>query len=87
MFELQLTPHAIVELEAEEEVEGEAQAGSIGDGMEWGSVVLGVCERDCVVGSGGGDDDDDDEDGVVRYYEEWVGVQWEELVARPSGGR
>jgi pre-rRNA-processing protein TSR4 len=57
-FELQLTPQAIMELEAEEEgVEG----------MEWGTVILGVCGKDC-----GG------ERGVVESFEEWVGVQWEE---------
>ena len=58
VFELQLTPQTIAELEVEEE-------GL--EGMEWGSVLLGVCGMDC-----GG------EDGGVRYVEEWVGVQWEE---------
>jgi len=83
VFELQLTPHAIVELEAEEE----GAATGAGDGMEWGTVVLGVCERDCY-GRAGADGGDDDEDGgAVRYYEEWVGVQWEELVVRAVGGR
>jgi pre-rRNA-processing protein TSR4 len=62
VFELQLTPHAIVELEAEEEVL---------DGMEWGTVILGVCGVDCVVEREGG--------GRVAYLEEWVGVQWEEV--------
>lgn len=38
VFELQLTPHAISELEAGEE--------GI-DGMEWEIVVLGVCGKDC----------------------------------------
>jgi len=65
VFELQLTPHAITELEAEElSVEG---------GMDWGTVIVGVCERDCLpVGVG---------DGEVGYVEEWAGVQWEELRA------
>ena len=62
VFEVQLTPHAIMELESEE-------AGL--DGMEWGTVVVGVCEKDCnekgVEGTG------------VGYVEEWAGVQWEEL--------
>lgn len=45
------------------------------EGMEWGTVVLGVCAGDCQVGGikvgeGGG----------VGYVEEWVGVQWEERV-------
>lgn len=61
VFELQLVPHAIAELEVEEE-------GL--EGMEWGTVLLGVCERDC--GQRGV------EDGDVGWVEEWVGVQWEE---------
>lgn len=37
-FELQLTPHAIDELEAEDiSVEG----------MDWGTVILATCKRDC----------------------------------------
>jgi pre-rRNA-processing protein TSR4 len=39
--------------------------------MEWGTVIVGVCERDCSprhVGTG-----------EVGYLEEWAGVQWEEL--------
>ncbi|MCJ1367189.1 hypothetical protein MMC16_006321 [Acarospora aff. strigata] len=70
VFEVQLTPHAIVELEAED-----LELGM--EGMEWGTVILGVCERDCQVqgiGRGG-----------VGYVEEWVGVQWEEQV-NGSGG-
>jgi pre-rRNA-processing protein TSR4 len=61
VFEVQLTPHAIMELEREE---------SGLDGMEWGTIIFGVCEKDCLqkgVNSG------------VGYVEEWVGVQWEEL--------
>jgi pre-rRNA-processing protein TSR4 len=61
VFEVQLTPHAITELEREE----------IGfDGMDWGTVILCVCERDC------------QQEGVdigAGYVEEWAGVQWEEL--------
>ena len=63
-FELQLTPQAIAELEAEE----------MGlEGMDWGTVIVGVCERDCQVAGVA--------DGEVGYHEEWVGVQWEELVS------
>lgn len=62
VFELQLMPQAIAELEVEDE--GLA-------GMEWGSVVLGVCGGDC---------GDQRGEGWV-WKEEWVGVQWEE-----SGG-
>ncbi|PBP19722.1 MAP kinase kinase kinase [Diplocarpon rosae] len=38
VFEVQLTPHVIMELEKEET--------SI-DGMEWGTIIVGVCEKDC----------------------------------------
>jgi len=58
VFEVQLTPHAIMELEKEEE-------GF--DGMEWGTIIVGVCEKDC------------GKEGEVSYFEEWAGVQWEEL--------
>ncbi|KAL6815946.1 hypothetical protein GGI42DRAFT_312665 [Trichoderma sp. SZMC 28013] len=61
-FEVQLTPNAITELEEDDL--------SL-DGMEWGTIIVGVCERDCslrhtVVEEAG-------------YLEEWAGVQWEEL--------
>ncbi|KAJ9655675.1 hypothetical protein H2201_008755 [Coniosporium apollinis] len=60
VFELQLVPQAIAELETEE----------VGvEGMEWGTVILGVCARDCCP--------KDVEEGQVGYLEEWVGVQWE----------
>ncbi|KAH7085397.1 programmed cell death protein 2 [Paraphoma chrysanthemicola] len=65
VFELQLTPHAITELEAEEM--------SI-DGMEWGTIILGVCSKDCKP------NDVDEEE--VAYIEEWVGVQWEEVARK-----
>ncbi|KAH6637460.1 programmed cell death protein 2 [Boeremia exigua] len=65
VFEVQLTPHAITELEAEE----------MGvDGMEWGTVVLGVCSRDCAPSGV--------EEGGVGYVEEWAGVQWEEVAKK-----
>lgn len=65
VFEMQLTPHAILELEREE---------SGLEGMEWGTIIVGVCERDCQatgVDVGG-----------VGYIEEWAGVQWEEQEVR-----
>lgn len=65
VFEVQMTPQAIVELERDEE--------SL-EGMDWGTVVVAVCERDCLPRGTG--------DGEVGYSEEWVGVQWEELTAR-----
>ena len=68
VFELQLVPHAIARLEVEEE-------GL--EGMEWGTVILGVCERDC--GERGV------QEGEGGWVEEWVGVQWEEEGGR--GGR
>ncbi|KAF4305581.1 hypothetical protein GTA08_BOTSDO06410 [Botryosphaeria dothidea] len=65
VFEVQLTPQAIAELEAEE----------VGlEGMEWGTVIVGVCGKDC--GPAGV------KDGQVGYLEEWVGVQWEEVAER-----
>jgi pre-rRNA-processing protein TSR4 len=65
VFEVQLTPHAITELEAEEM--------SL-DGMEWGTIVVGVCGRDCKPA--------DIAEGEVGYVEEWVGVQWEEVARK-----
>ncbi|KAE8449955.1 hypothetical protein EG329_007094 [Mollisiaceae sp. DMI_Dod_QoI] len=64
VFEVQLTPHAIMELEREEM--------SL-DGMEWGTIVVGVCEKDCQQRGA---------DSGVGYVEEWAGVQWEELKGR-----
>ncbi|KAI4720957.1 hypothetical protein E4T48_02801 [Aureobasidium sp. EXF-10727] len=65
VFELQLTPYAIVELEAEE----------LGlEGMEWGTIILGVCSKDCVQRG--------QKEAEVGYVEEWVGVQWEELSSK-----
>ncbi|KAK0649555.1 programmed cell death protein 2 [Cercophora newfieldiana] len=65
VFEVQLAPHAIEELEIDED-------GL--DGMDWGTVIIGVCEKDC------------QQRGVVAgeagYVEEWAGVQWEELTAK-----
>ena len=57
-----MTPQAIAELEVGEE-------GF--DGMEWGTVVVGVCGVDCAPGSL--------KMGEVGYVEEWAGVQWEEV--------
>ncbi|EMD00173.1 hypothetical protein BAUCODRAFT_62968 [Baudoinia panamericana UAMH 10762] len=46
-FELQLTPHAITELEADEL--------SL-DGMDWGTIILAVCGADCQDGQKSEDD-------------------------------
>ncbi|KAK2590821.1 hypothetical protein QQS21_011485 [Conoideocrella luteorostrata] len=61
-FEVQLTPNAIAELEADEL--------SL-EGMEWGTIIVGVCDKDCVPRHVGKDES--------GYLEEWAGVQWEEL--------
>lgn len=73
-FEVQLAPRAIVELE-----EAEGEGADVLGGMDWGTVVVGVCERDCVPGGGSGAAA---AEGEVGYVEEWAGVQWEELTAR-----
>ncbi|KAI1760130.1 programmed cell death protein 2 [Hypoxylon sp. FL1150] len=67
-FEVQMTPHAIAELEADEM--------SL-EGMDWGTIVVGVCERDCQARGV--------EEGQVGYLEEWAGVQWEELTGGGKG--
>jgi pre-rRNA-processing protein TSR4 len=65
VFEMQLAPHAITELESED----------VGvDGMDWGTIIVCVCSKDCL-------DQSRMQDGV-GYVEEWVGVQWEELTPR-----
>lgn len=68
VYEMQLTPQTIEELEKDEDV------GL--DGMDWQTIVVGVCEKDCGIKA------EEVGTGKVRYLEEWCGVQWEELVAR-----
>ena len=61
VFEVQVTPYAISLLEENEVGE---------ESMEWGTIIVGVCGKDCT------------EKGTDRdagYVEEWVGVQWEEM--------
>jgi pre-rRNA-processing protein TSR4 len=65
IFEVQLMPQAIEELESEED-------GL--DGMDWGTVIVGVCERDCT--------ERGQKTGEAGYLEEWAGVQWEELTMK-----
>lgn len=65
-FEMQLTPHLITELEAEDM--------SVDDGMDWGTIIVGSCIADCQEKGRGV--------GEVGHVEEWVGVQWEEVVGR-----
>ncbi|CAI7617729.1 unnamed protein product [Penicillium pancosmium] len=66
VFELQLTPHAISVLEDGREGVG---LGKDDSGMEWGTIILGVCAKDCAP----------QKIGVVGWREEWAGVQWEEM--------
>ena len=61
VFELQLVPHAISVLE-------ESSEEILVDGMDWGTIILGVCARDCGA----------EQIGVTAWREEWAGVQWEE---------
>lgn len=65
VFEVQLMPHAIAELEADEM--------SL-DGMDWGTIIVGVCEKDCVPRHVAASE--------TAYVEEWAGVQWEEIGGR-----
>ncbi|KAI5859823.1 programmed cell death protein 2 [Durotheca rogersii] len=71
-FEVQLTPRAIVELEA-----GADAAALLADGMDWGTVFVAVCARDCAPPGV--------PNGAVAYLEEWAGVQWEELAVPAPG--
>ncbi|KAJ5590927.1 PDCD2-C domain protein [Penicillium hetheringtonii] len=66
VFELQLTPHAISVLEDGREGVG---LGKDDAGMEWGTIILGVCAKDCAP----------QKIGVTGWREEWAGVQWEEM--------
>ena len=65
VFEVQLAPYAIEELETDED-------GL--DGMDWGTVIVGVCEKDCL--------ERGLKEGEPSYVEEWAGVQWEEITAK-----
>lgn len=62
---MQLVPYLIYELEKDNE---EAMKLDGGEGMEWGTVIVGTCGKNC----------GDDKEGKVVFREEWVGVQWEE---------
>ncbi|KAL2000262.1 hypothetical protein VTN02DRAFT_3356 [Thermoascus thermophilus] len=69
VFELQLVPHAISVLEEGREGIGLGLGAHDDDaGMEWGTIILGVCAGDC----------GPEQVGVMGWREEWVGVQWEE---------
>lgn len=66
VFELQLVPHAISMLEeGREKLKLDAKDDA---GMEWGTILVGVCGSDCAP----------EDIGVTGWREEWAGVQWEE---------
>jgi len=44
------------------------------DGMDWGTIMLYSCSADC--------HEKDRSQTEIGYVEEWVGVQWEEIVSR-----
>ncbi|KAI1909150.1 hypothetical protein LOZ39_004513 [Ophidiomyces ophidiicola] len=67
VFEVQLVPYAISVLEEGREGIG---IGKDEGGMEWGTVIVGVCAANCGL----------DREGELGWREEWVGVQWEERV-------
>lgn len=64
-FEMQLVPYMIYELEKDNE---EAMKLDGGEGMEWGTIIVGTCSKNC----------GDEESGRIEFREEWTGVQWEE---------
>lgn len=66
VFELQLVPHTISMLEEGREGVGLGEGDA---GMEWGTIILGVCGKDCAP----------EKVGQVGWREEWAGVQWEEM--------
>ncbi|ODV90276.1 hypothetical protein CANCADRAFT_2009 [Tortispora caseinolytica NRRL Y-17796] len=67
-FELQLMPQAIQELEFDLPLD------EILNGMDWGSIYVATCSKDCVFAK--------DDSQKVWYTEEWVGVQWEEQITK-----
>ncbi len=65
VFEMQLVPGLIAALEEGGEEDGKGGV-DLEEGMEWGTIIVGVCERNCGTS------------GEVVFREEWCGVQWEE---------
>ena len=61
VFEFQLVPHAIAILEDGAEV--------VDSGMEWSTIIMGVCAKDCAP----------ETIGQTGWREEWAGVQWEDM--------
>lgn len=62
VFEMQLVPNLIFEVEKDDDEAMQLD----GNGMEWGTILVGTCASNC------------GEDGIVTWREEWCGVQWEE---------
>ncbi|KAI5299958.1 hypothetical protein KEM55_000803 [Ascosphaera atra] len=68
VFELQLVPHAIAVLEEDRDI---GLPGTKSEtGMEWETIIVGVCAANCGPKAVG----------QLDYREEWVGVQWEEAL-------
>ncbi|KAI5285315.1 hypothetical protein KEM54_000662 [Ascosphaera aggregata] len=68
VFEVQLVPHAIATLEEDRDLGFPGTKSE--SGMEWETIIVGVCAGNCGA----------DKVGVVEYRQEWVGVQWEEAI-------
>lgn len=66
VFECQLVPGAISVLEKDDE------DVDVESGMEWSTIIVGVCSENCCGGV----------TGEVIFREEWVGVQWEERIVK-----
>lgn len=66
VFELQLVPHTITVLEDGRDGIGLGKGDA---GMEWGTIILGVCAGNCGTAK----------EGDLGWKEEWIGVQWEEM--------
>ncbi|CEJ56029.1 Putative PDCD2_C domain protein [Penicillium brasilianum] len=66
VFEMQLVPHTISMLEDGREGVGLGEGDA---GMEWGTIIVGVCGQDCAP----------EKIGQLGWREEWAGVQWEEM--------
>ena len=77
LYECQLVPGAITELEADHSggsaSEGAGQTTAALEGMEWGTIIIGVCSKDCLPRGAQKESDKI----AVGYTEEWAGVQWE----------
>jgi pre-rRNA-processing protein TSR4 len=65
LFELQLVPQTITALEDGRDGIG---LGKDDAGMEWGTIILGVCAANCGAAK----------EKEVAWKEEWAGVQWED---------